>query len=328
MKNYLDQLPRPFIVLAPMDDVTDTVFRRFVARLGPADLYMTEFVNADGLQSPGKRSLMKKLRFTAEEQPLIAQIWGRNPENFYKTTKELIKMGFVGVDLNMGCPDKAVLKNGCGGGMIERPEQAIEIIKATQEAAQGKIPVSVKTRIGFREFDENWLKTVLSQKLNMLSVHLRTVRELSKVDAHWELMPRIKALRDEVSPTTALVGNGDVEGRKQAEELAAKYGIDGVMIGRGIFHNPFACGDEASWPTMRPEEKLDLYRQHIELFEETWQEGERPVVTLNKFCKIYVNDFDGAKDMRMRLMQARSLPELKHTLHKDQQTLSSSIIMK
>jgi tRNA-dihydrouridine synthase len=314
MLNYLDSMPRPFCVLAPMDDVTDSVFRRFVQRLAPADLYFTEFVNADGLQSVGKPALLKKLRYEPEEQPLIAQIWGKNPENFYKTTKELIDMGFAGVDINMGCPDKAVLKNGCGGGLIREPALATEIIQATQEAARDKIPVSVKTRIGFKEFDPEWLETVLSQKLNMFSIHLRTVREMSKVDAHWELMPRIKEIRDSVAPDTSLVGNGDIETRQQGEELAKSYGIDGFMIGRGIFHNPFACGDAQLWSTQTPQQKIDLYRKHIQLFAETWEEGERPIVTLNKFCKIYINDFPGAKDMRVKLMSARSIHELRESI--------------
>lgn len=310
MKNYLNDLPRPFTVLAPMDDVTDTVFRRFIAQIGPADLYMTEFVNADGLQSPGRERLLKKLRFTPEEQPLIAQIWGKNPENFYKTASELVDMGFVGVDLNMGCPDKAVLRNACGGAMIEHPEQAVEIIQAAKEGLAGKIPLSVKTRIGFREFKPEWLETILSQKLNMLSVHLRTVREMSKVPAHWELMTEIKNLRDSVAPETALVGNGDVENREQALKLAAQHGIDGVMIGRGIFHDPFAFAGSSKWQDTPKEEKIDMYRHHIELFRETWLENERPIVTLNKFCKIYISGFDGAKDIREDLMHSSSIDDL------------------
>lgn len=296
-----------------MEDVTDTVFRRMIARTAPFDLYMTEFTSVEGLQSAGRHASIKRLQFEAEEQPLIAQIWGKDPENYYKTTLELIEMGFVGVDINMGCPVKAVIKNGCGGGMIERPEAAVEIIKAVQAAAKGRIPISVKTRIGFRDYKAEWFETLLKQNLNMLSVHLRTVREMSAVPAHWELMGDIKKLRDEIAPETALVGNGDVRNRQQAELLAAKYGIDGVMIGRGVFQDPYASLLESPWPQKTKQEKLELYRQHIELFRDTWGDS-RPMVLLNKFCKVYVSGFDGAKELRDKLMHCNSVDELLDTI--------------
>jgi tRNA-dihydrouridine synthase len=317
MKNYLDNLPKPFLVLAPMEDVTDTVFRRMIGRTAPFDLYMTEFVNVDGLQSPGRHATIKRLQFEASEQPLIAQIWGRTPENFHKTTLELIEMGFVGVDINMGCPAKPVVKIGCGGGLIQHPEKAIEIIDAVKSAAKDKIPVSVKTRIGFKEYNSEWLETVLSQDLNMLTIHLRTVKEMSLVPAHWELMRQVRELRDRVAPQTALVGNGDVVGRAQAEKLAAESGIDGVMIGRGVFHDPYAAAFDDPWPQMSRQEKLALYRDHIALFEEAWQgDPRKPMAPLNKFCKVYVSGFDGAKELREQLMSSSSLGELQERLDK------------
>lgn len=322
MNNYLDKLPRPFVVLAPMDDVTDTVFRRLIAQIAPADLYMTEFTNADGMQSPGRHASLKRLRFTASEQPLIAQIWGKNPDNYFKTAHELVEMGFDGVDINFGCPDKAVLKNGCGGAMIDQPELAKEIIQAVKEGTGGKIPVSVKTRLGRKQYNHEWIKLLLEQTLNMLSIHLRTVSEMSKVPAHWNLATEINQMRNDISPDTALVGNGDVENRQQANLLAKQHGLDGIMIGRGVFHDPYACVLDSPWNNMSPTEKIDLYLKHVELFEETWQDNERPVVTLNKFCKIYINDFPGAKDLRAELMSAKSLSELKNSLKAIRSTLS------
>lgn len=307
----LESLPKPFLVLAPMDDVTDTVFRRVIAGCAAPDLFFTEFVNVDALQSAGRKAALRRLRFTSEERPLIAQIWGKIPENFYKTAEELVAMGFDGVDLNMGCPDKAVVKNGCGGGMIQYPDKAVEIIQATREGLGGKLPLSVKTRIGFRQFDEDWLRTVLKQKLNMLSIHLRTVKEMSKVPAHWELAHRVRELRDEVSPTTLLVGNGDVINRAQAVELAKEYNYDGIMIGRGVFQDPYVFTQDSPWETLSPSEKASLFKRHVELFAETWQEGERPVAPLNKFCKIYINGFPGAKEYREKLMSCKNIHELK-----------------
>lgn len=293
-----------------MEDVTDTVFRRVIRQTAPFDLYFTEFVNVDGFQSPGRNAVGRRFRFEPEEQPLIAQIWGSSPENFYKTTLELVEMGFVGVDINMGCPAKAVVKTGCGGGLISHPEKAIEIIKAVQEAASDKFPVSVKTRLGISRFTPQWLETVLGQNLNMLTIHLRTVKEQSLVPAKWELMGDIKEIRDRVSPATALVGNGDVENRVQAEELARQYGIEGVMLGRGIFHDPYAAAQQSPWSEKSKAEKLDLYRRHVELFIETWDGDKRPIAPLNKFCKVYVSGFDGAKEMRERLMHCSSSEEL------------------
>lgn len=298
-----------------MDDVTDTVFRRLIADIAPADLYMTEFTNVDGLQSPGRKALMKKLRFEPSEQPLIAQIWGKNLDNYYKTAQELVEMGFAGVDINMGCPDKAVLRNGCGGALCEAPKLAVQIIKAVQAGVDGKIPVSVKTRLGRRHYMPEWIETVLSQQVAMFTIHLRTVKELSKVPAHWELMSEIKDIRDKVSPRTLLVGNGDVIDRSHAEKLCKEYDIEGAMIGRGIFADPFAMAAKSPWATMSPKEKIELYIKHVELFEQTWQEGERPIVTLNKFCKIYINDFPNAKETRVELMACKSLKELKSKLN-------------
>ena len=318
MNQAYRDLPRPFLILAPLDDVTDTVFRRIVAGCAVPDLFFTEFVNVDGLQSPGRPRLLRKLRFTESERPLVAQIWGKQPENFYKTARELADgtfarelglpegMNFAGVDLNMGCPDKTVVKNGACSALINDRELAKQIIDATREGLDGKLPLSVKTRIGFSEVDTTWLEFLLRQKLNMLSIHGRTRKQMSKVPADWEIIGEARKLRDKLSPDTLIVGNGDVRDRHHGLELAERYGLDGIMMGRGIFEDPFAFAEQSPWPEMRAEERINLYKKHVELFTATWQPGERPIVTLNKFCKIYVNGFPGAKEMREKLMNADS----------------------
>lgn len=304
-----------------MDDVTDTVFRQIVHANAPADLYMTEFVNVDGLQSPGRPKLLQKLQFAPGEGPLLAQLWGLKPANFYKTAQQIADgtfarelglpdgVNFAGIDLNMGCPAKSEVKNGACSALINNRELAVEIIQATQQGA-GTLPVSVKTRLGFSAIDLSWHELLLQQKLNTLTIHWRTRKEMSKVPAHWEYAGDVVALRDRLAPTTKIIGNGDVLTRQQGQELIDRYELDGVMIGRGVFHDPFVFAKRSPWATVTKQEKLALYRRHVQQFAATWQRGERRLVTLNKFCKVYISDFDGAKELREKLMAAQTASEL------------------
>ncbi len=304
-----------------MDDVTDTVFRRIIADCAVPDLFFTEFVNVDGLQSPGRTRLLKKLRFTAGETRLVAQLWGLKPENFQKTAEQIADgtfarefglpegVNFVGIDLNMGCPAKSEVNSGACAALIKNPELAVRIIKATQAGA-GHLPVSVKTRLGFNEVDFSWHELLLHQNLSMLTVHGRTRKEMSKVPARWEDINYVRELRDRIAPQTIIVGNGDVESREQGEELAARYKLDGIMVGRGVFHDPYVFAAKSPWQDITREERIALYAKHVKLFAETWTGKDRPVVTLNKFCKIYINGFDGAKELREKLMNAGSAAEL------------------
>lgn len=302
---------KPFFVLAPMDDVTDTVFRQVIAGTAAPDLFFTEFVNVDGLQSPGRQKLLPKLRVDeATERPIIAQLWGKNPKNYYEVTKQLKEMGFDGVDINMGCPVKTVVKDGCCSALIDNRQSAGEIIDAVREAAGDDFPVSVKTRVGLKRVDMTWIEFLLSKKLNMLTVHGRTQKEMSKVPAHWDLIGQARELRDRLSPSTLIVGNGDVLSREQGEALAEQYRLDGIMIGRGVFQDPFIFAADSPWAHYTKDQKIALYRQHVELFVQTWQNGERKLHTLNKFCKVYISDFDGAKELREQLMNAQSTQEL------------------
>ena len=317
--SFYDTLYKPFFVLAPMDDVTDTVFRRMVAQSDAPDIFFTEFVNVDGLQSPGRPKLLKKLLHTADEQTLVAQLWGKNPENFRKTAAELADPSselnqtfvgrFVGIDLNMGCPAKSEVNNGTCSALINNRPLALDIIHATQEGAGDMLPVSVKTRLGFSTVDMTWPELLLQQNLAMLTMHGRTRKEMSKVPAHWDLIGEVRQMRDDMGlkGKTLVVGNGDVRDRQHGLELAEQYDLDGIMIGRGVFTNPF-CFDldpEGRWQALGREDRLRMFRQHIELFAATWQNNERPIHTLNKFCKIYVSDFDGAKELREELMAAQ-----------------------
>ncbi|RHW32063.1 tRNA-dihydrouridine synthase [Lysinibacillus yapensis] len=311
-ENFWAELPRPFFVLAPMEDVTDVVFRHVVAKAGRPDVFFTEFTNSESYCHPeGMNSVRGRLLFTEDEQPMVAHIWGDRPENFRKMSIGMAELGFKGIDINMGCPVPNVAQRGKGSGLILRPDVAAELIEA---AKAGGLPVSVKTRLGYTEVDEwkEWLTHILKQDIANLSIHLRTRKEMSQVDAHWELIPEIKALRDEIAPNTLLTINGDILDRQMGLELVEKYGVDGVMIGRGIFKNPFAFEKEPKEHST--EEYLDLLRLQLDLQDYYAQEVPRSMSGLHRFFKIYVKGFRGAGELRNQLMNTKSTDEVRALL--------------
>lgn len=310
--NFWRDLPRPFFILAPMEDVTDVVFRHVVSAAARPDVFFTEFANTESYCHPeGNHAVRGRLTFTEDEQPMVAHIWGDKPEFFRQMSIGMAKEGFKGIDINMGCPVANVAENGKGSGLICRPELAAEIIQA---AKAGGLPVSVKTRLGFTEIDEwrSWLTHILQQDIVNLSIHLRTREEMSKVAAHWELIPEIKKLRDEIAPNTLLTINGDILDRQAGLKLAEEYGVDGIMIGRGIFQNPFAFEKEPQEHTS--EELLDLLRLHLDLFDQYSGVESRSFRPLQRFFKIYVRGFRGAGELRNTLMNTRSTSEVRALL--------------
>ena len=311
-ENFWRDLPRPFFVLAPMEDVTDVVFRHVVAKAGRPDVFFTEFANSDSYCHPeGQKSVRGRLIFTEDEQPMVAHIWGDNPEYFRKMSIGMAEMGFKGIDINMGCPVPNVATRGKGSGLILRPDVSAELIQA---AKAGGLPVSVKTRLGYKDINEweEWLTHILKQDIANLSIHLRTRKEMSQVDAHWELIPEIKKLRDRIAPNTLLTINGDIPDRQKGLELAEEYGIDGVMIGRGIFKNPFAFEKEPKEHSTQ--EYLDLLRLQLNLQDEYSEELPRSITALHRFFKIYVKGFRGAGELRNQLMNTKSTDEVRALL--------------
>ncbi|MEA2715253.1 MAG: hypothetical protein QOG91_281 [Candidatus Parcubacteria bacterium] len=328
--DFWAELPRPFFVLAPMANVTDSVFRKLIAKYGKPDVMWTEFVSADGLASPeGRKRLLPDLAFGESERPIVAQLFTGHPEAMKQAAELVRKLGFDGLDINMGCPDRAVMKQGGGASLIRNPDLAIKVIEAAREGA-GPLPVSVKARIGFNKIDLEWIRTLLAVKLPALSVHLRTCKELSAVPAHWELIPDIVKLRDEASPQTLIIGNGDIETPAQAAEFARKFGCDGIMIGRGIFgkpwlfenlaklrkkgENPVATAVYAA-PLKTPRQKLDVLVEHAKLFERTFK-GLKSFDVMKKHFKAYVSGWDGAKELRAALMTARDAGEVKKIIER------------
>jgi tRNA-dihydrouridine synthase len=312
MDNFWRDLPRPFFVLAPMEDVTDVVFRHVVSKAGRPDVFFTEFTNTESYCHPeGNQSVRGRLIFTEDEQPMVAHIWGDKPEYFRQMSIGMAELGFKGVDINMGCPVPNVASRGKGSGLILRLEVAAEIIQA---AKAGGLPVSVKTRLGYTDVKEwhEWLTHILKQDIANLSIHLRTRKEMSQVDAHWELIPKIKKLRDRVAPNTLLTINGDIPDRQTGLKLVEQYGVDGVMIGRGIFKNPFAFEKEPKEHSTR--EYLDLLRLQLNLQDKYSEELPRSITALHRFFKIYVKGFRGASELRNQLMNTKSTDEVRNLL--------------
>lgn len=320
MDNFWEQLPKPFFILAPMEAVTDVVFRHVVAKASAPDVWFSEFTNATGWVHAGDKAIGGRLIKTADEQPIVAQIWGGEPGDMEKLANHCLELGFQGIDINMGCPAKSAIKSG-GAALIRHPELAIASIAAAKTAG---LPLSVKTRLSYTHVDEwrEWLGTLLNQDLVNLTIHLRTKKEMSKVPAHFELIPEIIALRDKIAPQTLLTVNGDIADRTQGIELVKKYpGIDGVMIGRGVFQNPFCFSpiplslDNEDNQATHQKELMGLLGLHLSLFDEWQSTLGRPYETLKRFYKIYVRDFDGAKELRDLLMHTSSTDEARDTLN-------------
>lgn len=314
-RGFWDNLPQPFFVLAPMYDVTDAAFRRIVLKCGRPDVFFTEFISADGLVSAGRDHLMHMLCFAPEERPIVAQIFGAKPDNFYQAAQLIAELGFDGIDVNMGCPDKNIIKNGSCAALFRTPQLAQEIVRATQEGA-GELPVSIKIRIGDTKVDwENWVAALLETEPAALSVHLRTRKDMSKVPARWELMPAISAFihqQTSAQNRPLIIGNGDVLTKKEAKEKATATGCDGIMIGRGVFSNPWVFAEDEP-QDHDLSERLQLLLQHARLFEQEFA-NTKPFPVLKRFFKIYVHGFPGASELREKLYQATSVAEVETTL--------------
>jgi tRNA-dihydrouridine synthase len=271
--------------------------------------------------SAGRERLLHDLKFSKAERPIVAQLFTGHPEAMKGAAQLVRELGYDGLDINMGCPDRAVEKQGGGAAHIKDPKRAIEVITAAREG-MGGLPVTVKTRLGYNKVEMEWLRTILELKLPALTVHLRTRKEMSDVPAHWELMPEIVKLRDEVSPETLIIGNGDVASVAEAVEKTKKYGCDGVMIGRGIFGTPWLFENVAGAKTTKklgvltevpkmktPEERLKIMVEHAKLYEKTFK-GIKNFAVMKKHFKAYVSGWEGAKELRVELMETENAKQV------------------
>lgn len=312
--SFWKELPRPFSAMAPMADVTDAAFRALVAKRGGPDVFWTEFISADGLyhtreikkMKDAENPLMRDLQFTKGEHSIVAQIFSCKPDMIAYATKLIAELGFDGVDINMGCPDKSVEKQRAGAALINTPELAVVLIKAAQDA--GSLPVSVKTRIGYNaESFEEWLPALLGANPAAITIHLRTRNEMSLVPAKWELMKKAVEIRNRINPEVLLIGNGDVETLEQGRRLSLESGCDGFMIGRGIFGNPWVFAGRKPHDTPLAE-KLAALLELAYAFEQLTPPKNFSI--LKKHIKAFITGFDGAADLRARLMTANNAREL------------------
>ena len=321
MASFWHRLPRPISVLAPMEDVTDVVFRDVVDRAGRPQVFVSEFVATRAMKSR-QREALRRLEYKENHRPMVAQIWGTDPQYYYDAAIELHRRGFDGIDINMGCPQKKITSKGPCSALILNPPLAAELIAAAREGAEqayarfgdqhegppgrlqsgGALPVSVKTRIGFSAVQtEDWCGFLLQQELPLLTVHGRTAAQQSEGEADWDEIARVVALRDRISPDTLIFGNGDVVHPDQLTEYPRRYGVDGVMVGRGIFSNPFifAGGEFHDLPAR---DQVRWASQHLQAYRKAY-EGRRNFEVMKKFFKIYIMHFEGADNLRDSLMQ-------------------------
>jgi len=329
MKNFWDKLPKPFFCLAPMADVTDAAFRRIICKYGKPDVFWTEFVSADGLVSERRKVLKNNLIFSKKparphdksgaggEKPIVAQLFSANPIKMRQASKYVASLGFDGIDINMGCPDKSIEKQCAGATMMKNPEKAREIIQAVKNGikdAKKKISVSVKTRIGYNKNQINeWIPFLLKQDIDALVIHARTRKEMSKVPARWEYVREVVEIRNRMRVKTKIIGNGDVRNIKHGRKLAKETGCDGIMIGRAIFGNPWLFSRSEKSHSIK--QKLKVMLEHTKLFEKILGRHKNFAV-MKKHFKAYVNGFNGAKELRMELMETKSSKEIEAIINK------------
>jgi nifR3 family TIM-barrel protein len=323
MSNFWTELPKPFFAAAPMEDVTDTVFREILLRhsdLDKLNVVCTEFVATDGIchevgvenvshrfvVSDSERKLLK-----SRNTKIVAQIWGAKPENFYRSIKFITETyQFDGIDINMGCPVKKIVRQSGGAFLTREPELAKEIITASKSATS--LPISVKTRTGDIEPQiETWIQAIAEAKPAAIILHGRTRSMMYKGSADWLDIKKAFELVKSISPETVFIGNGDIHSMTEANERVAFSAVDGVMIGRAMMSNPWIFSTNANNVSVKM--RLEVLLEHAVLFEKVWGK-EKPFAVLKKFFKAYINSFNGASELRQKLMSCSSIEDVENLI--------------
>ena len=313
-KGFWKLLNKPILILAPMAGVTDTVFRQIVAKYGRPDVFFTEFVSCDGLCSTGRDNLLRDLEYSESERPIVGQIFSSKPENFYKTAQLLQELKFDGIDINTGCPDRSVEKQGAGAALIRNPELIKRIIRETKRGAKN-LPVSVKTRLGYdKDIIHDWLRHLLEVEPVAVSIHARTRNEMSKVPANWNAIKLAVEIRDEVKSESLIIGNGDITSLQEAQIMVEQTGADGVMIGRGIYGNPWLFNRNKFRNEMSWNKRLDVLLEHALLFDATYGSNKNFAI-MRKFFNAYVSGHPAAKSLKMRLMETGNATQVAQVIN-------------
>jgi nifR3 family TIM-barrel protein len=306
---FWDTLPTPFFVLAPLADVTDAAFRRIIAACGKPHVFWTEFTSAETLCALGDASRHRSMLYSEAERPIVAQLYGADPTTMEHAAALVAAHGFDGIDINMGCPERSIVRRGAGAALCQTPRLAQDLIRAAQRGA-GARPVSVKIRIGYSHNEiETWLPAVLAAEPAAVTIHARTRRDMSKVPARWEVIAQAVAIRHTLGSKTYIIGNGDVGDLNEARCKSASTGVDGVMLGRAIFGNPWLFDEHHTPETISVGEKLRVLVQHTQLFATLLGES-KPLDVMKKHYRAYVTGFTGAEQLRAQLMGTRSVKEV------------------
>ena len=309
MQQFWHALPKPFFVLAPLAGVTDPAFRRLIARYGKPGAMWTEFTSADGLCEAGRDRLLRGLAYTESERPIVAQLFGARPDTMERAAALAIDLGFDGVDINMGCPDRNVEKRGAGAAMCRQPALAQAMIRAAKRGAGG-LPVSVKIRLGYNRNElDAWLPALLEVEPAAVTIHARTRQEMSRVPARWDAIAQAVDIRDRLGAPVYVVGNGDAVDLADAQRKARTSGADGVMLGRAIFGNPWLFDERRVLADVPAAEKLWVLLEHTRLFDNLLGDI-KSLDTMKKHYKAYLKGFDGAKALFLQLMEARDVKEV------------------
>lgn len=319
-KGFWEKLAKPIVGLSPMDGVTDAPMRLIAKKYGQPDVIYTEFVSVEGLWRIQKREetthkIWNELRFDQSEQPVLAQLFGSDPDSFYEATKIVAKMGFAGVDINMGCPSPGLEKRGGGAGLMRDPGLAHRVIEAVRKGVAdvgSEIPVSVKTRIGSSGPDKEWWKAIAGEELPAVAMHGRTFKQLYSGEANWEVL---KEAAEVIRESGALfLTNGDVEkilgnDRVQLSNervVDLKGSFDGVLIGRKAIGNPWVLRKDGYEPSL--EEKLMVALEHAREFEKNLPGNKFEM--MRKHLAWYVHGFDGASSLRRKLVISNNADEV------------------
>lgn len=295
--------------LAPMEGVTDSVFRQILYDIGRPDLFFTEFLNVEGFCSKGRDKVIHRLKFNKKEKPVIVQLWGNVPEYYAESIKYIKTLNPDGIDINIGCSVRDVLSSGRCSALIQDKVLVKEIIEAVKGEAED-LPVSVKTRLGYDHVDiEGWIGFLLGLDLDLITIHGRISKEGYSTPSRWDDIAKCVKLRDELSPDTVIVGNGDIKTLKQGQEYVKRYGVDGFMIGRGILNNPWLFSEKGSDREISKKERIEILIKHLKLWEKTW-DGSKPFNSQKKYVKAYISGFEGANELRKELMVMGSMEEV------------------